>query len=476
MKRLRSSKRGLTFSISPGETYYPGSHFTYEVRSTCIIIHPSKEGSTVSRKKSGNIVKALFDIRSREVREAVASSTYMEMEVREDRIIVRCIRQVRSKIISIEKVLKEFSVPSTTLDMAAGLDGQMTIFEYLDSLDSFHDTFTEADSETLRQDLKQVFTVMSLFSGAGMLDWPFYKDPAFQIKFACDYNKDACESYKRNIGDHIKYGDVREVHGNGEPYNLIIGGPSCKPFSASNRRKMLASHEDVDLVNEYIRITKENAPDVFVIENVPQFLTSNDGEYLARVMNHLGRDYQISSIVVCDSNVGGYTLRKRAIVIGSKIGKIFLPDIKIHPVKTVKEALSKVSEKWFNFHDLTKSRPDTVRKMAMVRPGHNFKDIPEYRDNELMHSDRYYRLAPDRPSPTIVNWRKLPLIHPTENRTLTVAEASALMGFDSEFTFLGSLDSRQQQCGNGCPFSIGKLVKNTVKKALQNYYQVPVMA
>ena len=106
MKRLRSSQRGLTFSITPGETYYPGSHFTYEVRPTCIIIHPSKEGSTVSRKKSGNSVKALFDIRSREVREAVANSTYMEMEVKKDRIIVRCIRQVRSKIVSIEKVLK----------------------------------------------------------------------------------------------------------------------------------------------------------------------------------------------------------------------------------------------------------------------------------------------------------------------------------------------------------------------------------
>lgn len=476
MKRLRSSKRGLTFSITPGETYYPGSHFTYEVRPACIIIHPSKEGSTVSRKKSGNSVKALFDIRSRKVREAVANSTYMEMEVKEDRIIVRCIRQVRSKIVSIEKVLTEFTVPSIILDMAAGLEGQMTIFDYLNSTDSFHDTFTGADSGTLRQDLKQVFTVMSLFSGAGMLDWPFYKDPAFQIKFACDYNKDACESYKRNIGSHIKHGDVREVHGDGNPYNLIIGGPSCKPFSTSNRRKMLASHEDVDLVNEYIRITKENNPDIFVIENVPQFLTSNDGEYLARVMNYLGKDYQISSAVVCDSNVGGYTLRKRAIVIGSKIGNITLPDMKIHPVKTVKEALSKVSEKWFNFYDLTKSRPDTVQKMAMVRPGHNFKDIPEYRDNMLMHSDRYYRLDPDKPSPTIVNWRKLPLIHPAENRTLTVAEASALMGFDSDFAFLGSLDSRQQQCGNGCTYSIGKLVKNTVKKALESYYGVPVMA
>lgn len=474
MKRLRTSKRGLTFSIIPGETYYPGSHFTYEVRPTCIIIHPSKEGSTVSRKKSGRTEKALFDIRSKEVREAVSSSSYLEMEVKEDRIVVRCIRQLRSKIVSIERVLKEFSVPSVMLNMAAGMEGQMTILDYLDSMHT-DGTFSEV-SKTVRQDLKQVFTVMSLFSGAGMLDWAFYKDPSFQIQFACDYNADACDSYRKNIGDHIKCGDVREISGIGNPYNLIIGGPSCKPFSASNRRKMLAAHEDVDLVNEYIRITKENRPDIFVIENVPQFLSSNDGEYLSRVMNQLGSDYDISSAVVCDSNVGGYTLRKRAIVIGSRIGKITLSSLKIHPVKTVKEALTKVTEKWFNYHDLTKNRSDTVRKMALVRPGHNFKDIPEYRDNPLMHSDRYYRLDPDKPSPTIVNWRKLPLIHPEENRTLTVAEASALMGFNEEFAFLGSLDSRQQQCGNGCTLAIGTLIHNTVKRALKKYYKELVFA
>lgn len=129
-------------------------------------------------------------------------------------------------------------------------------------------------------------------------------------------------------------------------------------------------------------------------------------------------------------------------------------------------------------YDQTVSRPETVKNMSYVRPGHNFKDIPELRDNHNMHSDRYYRLDLNSPSPTIVNWRKLPLIHPTENRTLTVAEASALMGFNKEFQFHGSLDSRQQQCGNGCTLAIGKLIKETVKKALSAFHNkgnVPVI-
>ena len=233
---------------------------------------------------------------------------------------------------------------------------------------------------------------------------------------------------------------------------------------------MVESHQDVDLVNEYIRITQENRPEVFVIENVPQFISCNNGIYMDRVMNGLGNDYKITSAILKDTDAGGYTLRKRAILIGSRIGEIKLPRKILHPLRTVREALQKVTPDWFNYSDQTSNRPETVRNMSLVRPGHNFKDIPALRDNLNMHSDRYYRLDPDKPSPTIVNWRKLPLIHPTENRTLTVAEASALMGFDKEFQFHGTLSERQQQCGNGCTYAIGKLIKDTIKKVLIQYH------
>ena len=207
-----------------------------------------------------------------------------------------------------------------------------------------------------------------------------------------------------------------------------------------------------------------------MIENVPQFLTCHDGIHLARVMDKLGADYEITSSVIKDCDVGGYTLRKRAVLIGSRIGKVILPALKLRPLKTVREALAKVTSDWFNFYDQTRSKPETVSQMALVRPGHNYKDIPALRNKPDMHSDRYYRLDPDKPAPTIVNWRKLPLIHPAENRTLTVAEASALMGFGEDFHFCGTISERQQQCGNGCTYAIGKLIKETVKNVLIQYH------
>lgn len=156
MRKYKTSKRGLTFSITPDEQYYPGSHYVYEVRRNCIIIRPSEEGMTVSRKKCGVKEKALFDIRQKDVRRAVSTSDYLEMEVKEDRIVVRCVREIRNRIISLEEVMKEFCISKATLSIAAGMEGQITFDEYLASI---------TEDTQLENDLKQVFSVMSLFSG-----------------------------------------------------------------------------------------------------------------------------------------------------------------------------------------------------------------------------------------------------------------------------------------------------------------------
>lgn len=74
------------------------------------------------------------------------------------------------------------------------------------------------------------------------------------------------------------------------------------------------------------------------------------------------------------------------------------------------------------------------------------------------------RLELDKPSVTIANFRKSNIIHPIYNRGISVAEASAISGFDERFKFLGSLSERQQQIANGVPFFMGVTVKNIVKE------------
>ena len=482
MRKLRNSKRGLTFSLHENDgAFQIGTRYTYFVnpKRKQITIVPDKDGAmTVSRKKSGKRVNPLFDIRSKEVRNLVSSADYLGMEVHEDRIVVRM--YVQKKVhISMPQVydfatavgLKqtgEVIIPKAKLASGAEYQ-QLTISDYLSSLTSYHGEHI-ADADLAAKEVHDVFRVCSLFSGAGMFDYAFKNDPAFEIVYACDFDASACESYRYNIGKHIHCGRIEDVDGSKIRADVVIGGPCCQGYSNSNRQNITEqkASDKLDLVNQYIRIVKEmQSAKVFVIENVPNFITMKEGEYINRVLSQLS-DYEITVQTVCDCELGGYTIRKRAIIIGSKIGRIALPDIKVTPMKTVWEALSKVDPSWYNYKDITVGRKETVERMKYVPQGGNWKNVPPsvHKFGPDTHSDVFYRLKEDSQAPTIVNWRKINMIHPTENRTLSVAEASALQGFDQRFRFYGTLNDRQQQCGNGVPYAIASAVCKTVKKAL----------
>lgn len=328
----------------------------------------------------------------------------------------------------------------------------------------------DSTGSRIKDDLSYVYRVCSLFSGAGMLDYPFHKDPAFKIVFANDSDAGACMTYRRNIGKHILCAPISEVDGTKIHAEVGIGGPCCFGFSNANRTNLESdeSQKKRDLIDEYIRVISNiKEMKVIVVENVPQFLSRSQGKYMERLLSELPA-YEFSVQNVVDCEVGGYTSRKRAIVIGSKIGQISLPNIKVSPYHTVREALSLVDSSWFNYSDVSTSTPDTARKMSYVRPGHNFKDIPPEAGTfgRHTHSDRYRRLNPDEVAPTIVNWRKICLMPPEGNRVLSVAEAAALQGFKKDFCFLGTIGQRQQQVGNGVPYAIANLIKNTIKQAL----------
>ena len=127
---------------------------------------------------------------------------------------------------------------------------------------------------------------------------------------------------------------------------------------------------------------------------------------------------------------------------------------------------------WPNMSDIS-NNSDKVREcMSYVAPGHNWKDIPPsvqtFAANK--HSSVYHRLDLHGQSPTIVNYRKTCLIHPTENRGLSVSEAAVLMGLDKHFRFVGKPSDMQQQVANGVTMAMGTLVRKTVVKCLDAFH------
>lgn len=501
-KEIRSSKRGLTFSFKGLEKFKPGNHYKYivDLTSKQIILLPAKRGLTISRKKSSaGTYKSLVDLRNKEVVDLIKEAERLEIEFFQEKIVVSTYKKAVKKAGAIavfeKQILKidHYLEKTGSFQMSRGLLKAVgeTSFSYenpfskrekyhqLSLEELFGSSMYDFEPRQPKQEIDDVIRVISLFSGAGMLDYPFYKDKKFKLVYAAEYDEDATKTYRHNIGDHIHQVDIRNVKATDLPdVDLIIGGPPCQPYSRANpsKEKRGENHAEGDMFKEYIRLVKETGVKMFLIENVPQLLTDSYGENMKYLMENLSSQYDITAKVIADCDVGGYTCRKRAFIIGSKIGKPVFPNLLMRPLRTAGEAIKKVTKAWKNYSDVSLPNENTRKKIALVPEGGNWRDLPEEMHTKSVHSNMYRRLDRNKPSVTICNWRKAVISPPRFDdsgywdRILTVAEAAALSGMDSQFEFLGKLSSKQQQVGNGVPVALGNFVKGIVKQLFISFW------
>lgn len=96
--------------------------------------------------------------------------------------------------------------------------------------------------------------VISLFSGCGGLDLGFIK-AGFEVIFANDIDKEACESYAKNIGAHIVCKDIYTLKSDEIPNgDILIGGFPCLGFTIANGKNRDLNSRYNTLYLEYARI------------------------------------------------------------------------------------------------------------------------------------------------------------------------------------------------------------------------------
>ena len=116
---------------------------------------------------------------------------------------------------------------------------------------------------------------------------------------------------------------------------------------------------------------------------------------------------------------------------------------------------------------VTKNAKHVIERYKHIPQGGNWENIPKrlmknYADASRCHTGIYRRLNEDEPSVVIGNYRKNMLVHPWENRGLSVREAARLQSFPDWFKFEGSIGSQQQQVGNAVPPLMAKQLFSTI--------------
>lgn len=443
-RKGKISKRGLYLQDSElKETEFkPGDHYSYQIdtKNRKIMIVKSEEGNKVSKRAVKNGEKPVLDIRKKEAIELFKACQHLEIEIHQDKIYITGINE------NGEEILKT----------------RITEQKWLD--------FLHQSKKLSEIPLK----VVSLFSGAGLLDYAFIQE-GFSIIYAIDYEKGAVETYKENIGDHIRYQDITRVKKEELPHSpIIIGGPDCKAFSNANRTKRLLNHPQNKMIKEYIECVKANkACQVFMMENVPPLLKAGNGTFINEIESEL-KAFSITKKILNAADYGSAQARKRAIVIGSRIGRILHPAIQRvkYMYKTVRQAFHGLEKEVANQMDRTNHNEETIKRYDYVKQGSNWKDIPESVRPKVSHHNAYRRLHPERPSITLTNYRKSQIIHPFENRTLSVREAARLFDLPDDYHFKGGLSSKQQQLSNGVPISLGRAIAKEIKRAIDEYNEL----
>lgn len=325
------------------------------------------------------------------------------------------------------------------------------------------------------------YKVVSLFSGGGGLDLGF-KNNNYNIIWAIDNEKNATDTYKKNIGDHIICADINTINVNEIPAaDIVIGGPPCQSFSLIGKRNTTDSRGK--LVWKYIEIIEKLKPKAFVFENVTGLLSAKN-EKGEKIIDLLLREftkngYTLSWKVVNSADYGVPQRRKRVIVVGLNSSKKFSfpkqthnetgDDLKKYvsvfdaigdinncgekyscsPSSDYQKEMRKNNKKIYNHIRQTESELDKFI-IKHVPEGGNYMDIPSTVNSirikrlqkEGGRTTCYGRMTSTMPSYTINTYFNRPNvgcnIHYSENRLITAREALRLQSFPDDYVVVSS--------------------------------------
>lgn len=341
------------------------------------------------------------------------------------------------------------------------------------------------------------FRLLDLFAGCGGMTRGFLDSGSYESVFAVEWDADAAETYRTNFGDHMVQAPIEDV-AHFPTADVVIGGPPCQGFSPLNREAV--GMERRGLWRQYLRALEQSGPRAFVMENVPELLTSSEFKAFKKEARKLG--FTVDEDVLNAADFGVPQRRRRAIVIGVRGDQVIWPEPS-HANPSSQSALGEPKPGWMTFREAVAGlsltpdgkswhRPRNPRAMSVRR----YKAVPRdggdrfqmqrnldraglddlvpacWRNKPTGTTDVFGRLWWDRPAITIRTEFYKPekgrYLHPSAHRPITVREAARLMSFEDDFVFpeAQSMTSVAKQIGNAVPPKLASRIAESVAAML----------
>ena len=346
----------------------------------------------------------------------------------------------------------------------------------------------------MKERRKPLIRVYDFFSGCGGTSIGF-RQAGIRHALAVDSCPDAIGSFQKNfpwvpvINKPIETVDasrIREYYSKTPEVKLFCGCAPCQPFTRqkTNTKKEASADERRGLLTHFAGIVHACLPELIFVENVPglQNVSLKAGGPFSSFVDQLEQDgYWLAFNVIAAQDYGASQVRRRLVLVASKLGKITLPAATHGP---------KMSKRYVTVRDVIgrfppvehgTEHPDTgnypnhraaalsVLNLERIRhtgargrrdwPSSLLPDCYAKKEDGKQyggHSDCYTRLAWDEPAPGLttrcISYSNGRFGHPEQDRAITVREAAKLQGFPNNFVFTGSLNSMARQIGNAVPY------------------------
>jgi DNA (cytosine-5)-methyltransferase 1 len=353
---------------------------------------------------------------------------------------------------------------------------------------------------------KKKYTAIDLFCGCGGLSQGFL-NAGFSVPLGIDNDQMALKTFSYNhkgsIGmelDLSNIDNVNEIDKFMKEHDLstdvLIGGPPCQGFSLAGPRQIDDSRNK--LYRAMVKTAEVLKPKVVVLENVPGMIQLHDGLVAEKIVNDFTKlGYKMLFKLLYAPDYGIPQTRRRVFFIGLLGAEDFFkypkPILSPENYITCGEAIDDLpallnicgeemqqyecepnsryekerrrgSKAIYN-HIGTIHDPKTLRFIAMVPEGKNYKSLPPEYNGIYRYHEALTRYDSHKPSPTI-NTGHRSHFHYKWNRIPTVRESARLQSFDDSFIFFGNKSQQYRQVGNAVPPLLGYVLAKEVIKWL----------
>ena len=303
------------------------------------------------------------------------------------------------------------------------------------------------------------FKFIDLFAGIGGIRLGF-ESVGGHCVFSSEFDEDACKTYEANFHEHPA-GDITKIDAKDIPdFDILLGGFPCQAFSIIGKKEGFANETCGTLFFEIERILKEKRPKSFLLENVKNLKSHDDGNTYKVIKSHLlNLGYNVYESVLNSLDYGVPQKRERIFIAGflNNVRFSFPQPVPINQRKNLSDILEKnVDKKYYVNPRIRESRLSRIKDKNYPKP-------------YISHENMAGSVTPHPYSSCLRAGASANYILINDERRPTEREMLRIQGFPDTYKIVLPYGKIKKQCGNSVSVPVIAAIAREMIKSLKRF-------